>query len=196
MAGAAAPDDVTRALDGLAEGGPGAVHLWMPLLYSRLRDLARMQLAGERTDHTLQATALVHEAFLRLLDSAGTWRDESHLVAAASRSMRRVLVDHARGRARIKRGGGAVGRLGAVDPQGATPGGRSLDLEALDEALSELGRQDPDAARVVEMRFFGGMEEREMAAVLGLSERTVRRTWVHAKAWLSRRISGGEAELP
>lgn len=181
---------LTEAWDALASGEPGATARLMPILYGRLRTLAAAHLAGERTDHTLQATALVHEAFLRLLDRHAPYADEAHFLAAASQAMRRILVDHARARGRRKRGAGAA-RIGltSFDLPG-TDG--DLDLVDLDDAIDRLASDDPQAARVVELRFFAGMDEREIASVLGVTDRSVRRYWIHAKAWLARELLGPE----
>ena len=182
--------DVTDAIAALADGSPGAATRWMPVLYGHLRSMAEAHLAGERTGHTLQATALVHEAFLKLAGDAIPFRDAAHFLAVASQAMRHVLVDHARSRGRRKRGGGRH----RVPLEGLEPGTRDagLDLVELDEALGRLADSDPEAARVVEMRFFAGMEESEIASVLGVSERSVRRYWVHAKAWLLRELLGDD----
>jgi RNA polymerase sigma-70 factor (ECF subfamily) len=173
---------------------PGAVAHLLPVLYGRLRSLAAMHLAGERTGHTLQPTALVHEAFLKLVSSETRFADVEHFLAVASQSMRRVLVDHARGRRRAKRGGGAMRTsLDAVHVAAASTLDVGTDLADLDDAMARLGAIDPTSARIVEMRYFAGMEEREIANVLGMSDRSVRRHWTHAKAWLAREL-GATAE--
>ncbi|MFO0828327.1 MAG: ECF-type sigma factor [Phycisphaerales bacterium] len=183
--------DLTNAIDALADGAPGAATRLMPMLYGRLRALAAAHLAGERTGHTLQATALVHEAFLKLVDDRMSYRDQAHFLAAASQAMRRILVDHARARGRVKRGAGAtVVGLDGVEP--SAPEG-DVDLVELDDALERFARVDADAARVVEMRYFAGMDDGEIAGVLGVTDRTVRRYWVHAKAWLARELIGESA---
>jgi RNA polymerase sigma-70 factor (ECF subfamily) len=168
--------------------------LWtlLPLVYERLRALAVAHLAGERTGHTLQATALVHEAFLRLVDRHAPFSDSAHFLAAASQAMRRILVDHARGRGRRKRGAGAA-RLDLTSVE-LPDGGRDFDLVELDDALQRLASEDEREARVVEMRFFAGMDEAEIAGVLGVSDRSVRRYWLHAKAWLARELFDRESE--
>lgn len=168
---------------------PGAVAHLLPVLYGRLRSLAATHLAGERADHTLQPTALVHEAFLKLVSSEARYADADHFLAVASQSMRRVLVDHARGRRRAKRGSGAARTsLDALDVAAADDLDDGPDLADLDDALARLAATDPTAARIVEMRYFAGMEEREIANVLGVSDRSVRRYWTHAKAWLAREL--------
>ena len=147
--------------------------------------------AGERAGHSLNATALVHEAYLKLADhTSSRWRDRGHFCALAATAMRRVLVDHARTRGRIKRGGNAdrVGLTGITAPEE----GPSVDVLALDEALTRLAEQEPEAARVVEMRFFAGLEEKVIGAAMGVTERTVRRHWTFAKAWLYRELDRAE----
>lgn len=183
---------LTEAWDALASGEPGATARLMPLLYERLREIAAAHLAGERTDHTLQATALVHEAFLRLLDRQSPYAGEAHFLAAASQAMRRILVDHARGRGRKKRGAGSA-RMDLAEFD-APDAASDLDLVELDDAIERLAREDAQSARVVELRFFAGMDDREIAEVLGVSDRSVRRYWIHAKAWLARELFGGEPE--
>jgi len=162
-----------------------------PLVYDELRTLARAQLRRERADHTLQPTALVHEAWLRLLgDDRPPWTDRRHFFRAAAEAMRRILVEHARKRNRLKRGGRQVRvELGA----GNEPAGwDDLDgLLALDEAIRRLESQDPQAAEVVRLRFFAGLSVEEAAAATGLSERTVKREWAFARAWLYDALAGG-----
>jgi RNA polymerase sigma factor (TIGR02999 family) len=163
---------------------------WSAVAYDHLRELARAWMGRERPGHTLQPTALVHEAYLRLAD-AGTLGvdDRTGFQALAAVTMRRVLVDHARRRGRAKRGGGwrRVGLAGlSADADGET------DLLALDEALTRLGAEHERAARVVELRFFGGMGVEQAAAVLGVSARTIELDWQFARAWLLRELRGGE----
>src|SRR5688572_11469221 len=158
------------------------------LVYDELRRMARGYLAGERSDHTLQPTALVHETYLRLVDhKAMAWEDRRHFFAIAATTMRRILVDHARSQRRDKRGGDrprvsldAVGELPAAD--------RAAEVVAIDEALERLAAEDRLKASVVELRFFAGLTNGEAAAVLGLSEPTVRRHWRTAKLWLYREL--------
>lgn len=187
--------DVTQLLLGLADGDARASDDLLPLVYDELKRLARHHLEAERVDHTLQATALVHEAYLRLVDQDRVqWRNRSHFVAIGAQAMRRILVDHARGRRRLKRGG--VGRrrlcldqaieLAAVEEQ--------TDLLALDEAMVRLAAEHPDKVRVVEMRFFGGLTTDETAAVLGVTSRTVERHWQFARAWLFRALEEPDPE--
>jgi RNA polymerase sigma factor (TIGR02999 family) len=151
----------------------------VPLVYEELRALAKQELYREQQGHTLHATALVHEAYLKLAGSGVPASDRSHFLAIAARAMRQVLVDHARRRKAVKRGGEMV-RTTLTD-SGAPVDFRPDELIALDEAMEKL---DPRQKQVVEFRFFAGMEEAEIAAVLGVSDRTVRREWVKARAWL------------
>ncbi|HEX6070557.1 MAG TPA: sigma-70 family RNA polymerase sigma factor [Longimicrobiaceae bacterium] len=162
---------------------PGAVDRLLPVVYEELRRIAHRQLLSERSDHTLNTTGLVHEAYLRLAAPRGIeWSDRSHFFAVASRAMRRVLIDHARRYHASKRGGTRV-RI-PLDDANLAVEERAEGLLALDEALERLARLDPRQSRVVECRFFGGMTEEETAAALGVTPRTVRRDWVKAKGWL------------
>jgi len=180
-------ETVTRVLREAADGSASAAARLMPLVYDELRALAQSYLQCERPDHTLQATALVHEAFLRLVDQKDAkWDGKAHFFAVAAQAIRRILVDYARGHGRIKRGGGRE-RV-ALDESIAWPEARDLDLVALDEALRELERLDERQARIVELRFFGGMALDEIAAVLGVSARTVDGDWSMARLWLRRRL--------
>jgi RNA polymerase sigma factor (TIGR02999 family) len=186
--------EVTRLLRSMGDGDDEAVSRLMPLVYDQLRALADARLHREAAGHTLTPTALVHEAYLKLAPAhALAPRDRAHFLAIASRAMRQVLVDHARSRLARKREGGweratmteGIGNAREVDP---------TELLALDEAL---GRLDPRQRTVVECRVFGGMEEQEIASALGLSERTVRRDWVKARAWLIHLMDvGGDAVAP
>lgn len=159
-----------------------------PLVYEELRRLARHYMRSERPDHVLQATALVNEAYLRLAAmSRMRWRDRSHFFAMAATQMRRILVDHARRRAADKRGGGvhitSIGDLAAAVPD------RGIDVTALDLALDQLARLDPQQARIVELRFFGGLTMDETAEALAISPATVGREWLSAKAWLHHHLT-------
>lgn len=163
----------------------------MPLVYDELRGLARQYLQRERRDHTLQATGLVHEAYLRLVDqTATTWRDRAHFFAVAASVMRRVLVDYARAHRAAKRGG-ALEKIELDEAVALTPE-RHVDLVALDDALKDLGAFDPRQSQIVELRFFGGLTVEEVAEVLEISPRTVKREWRLARAWLRREIVKGE----
>jgi RNA polymerase sigma factor (TIGR02999 family) len=158
----------------------------LPLVYDELRGIAHRQLRGERPDHTLGTTGLVHEAYLRLVDQRRIdWHDRTRFFALAARVMRRVLVDYARRRGAQKRQGGAAVTL---DDALATADGQAELIIAVDEALSRLAGLDPRQARVVEMRFFGGLTEDEAAELLGISARTVRNDWVKARGWLYREL--------
>ena len=171
---------VTRLLRAARDGDPHALERVVPIVYEDLRVLARRQLRRERAGHTLGATALVHESYMRLVGSAAlAATDRAHFLAIASRSMRQVLVDHARRVAAQKRGGDWQ-QTTLSDDAGALELNPE-ELIALDTALAEL---EPRQRQVVECRFFGGMEETEIAEALGVSERTVRRDWVKARAWL------------
>lgn len=165
----------------------------MPIVYDELRQLARGYLRAERSDHTLQPTSLVHEAYLRLVDQDRlAWQGRTHFFAVGARMMRRLLVDHARRRGRVKRG--REWHRVTLD-QDVTPLlGRQLDrdeLIGLDLAIEKLKGLDPRQAKIVEMRFFGGLEVAEVAAHLGVSKRTVEGHWTHARAWLRRELSPG-----
>jgi RNA polymerase sigma factor (TIGR02999 family) len=174
--------EVTRLLRAAHEGEAAALEQLVPLLYEDLRRLAERQLGREYGERTLNATALVHESYLKLGQGVMLAQDRAHFLAIAARVMRQVLVDHARHRKAAKRGGGSWERTTLTD--GVWVGDFDVDgMLALDEALAQL---DARQRQVVECRFFGGMEEREIAAALGVSERTVHRDWVKARVWLYR----------
>lgn len=163
----------------------------MPLVYDELRRLAQRYLRRERPDHTLQPTALVHEAYLRLVDQSRVeWQNRAHFYHVAAQMMRRILIDHARAHASEKRGGHEP-RL-SLNEADILPQERASDLLALDEALKRLAETDERKSRVVELRFFGGLSVKESAEVLGVHTATVERDWVVAKAWLYREIKGRE----
>src|SRR5262249_29261487 len=155
---------------------PGAVDRLMPLVYAELRALAASRLSGERMAHTLQPTALVHEAYLRLVGQHSAMESKGHFMALAAEAIRRILVDHVRARKAAKRGGGEGQRV-ALDESVRVSEDPEVDVEALDGALDELKSLDERVARVVELRFFAGLSEPEVAALLGVSERTVRNDW-------------------
>ena len=174
---------VTALLVDLSRGDPGAAKALFAVLYDELRRIARRQLRAEPTGHTLSATALVHEAYLQLVDQRrAQWLNRAQFLAVAARVMRRILVDHAR-RVRAGKRGGGWQRLELSDVEIATSP-RAAMLVALDEALDQLDNLNPRLTQVVECRFFGGMTEEETALALRVTERTVRRDWVKAKGWL------------
>jgi RNA polymerase sigma factor (TIGR02999 family) len=182
--------DLTRILRESRAGQPAAAKELAVILYDELRAMARQELAGERPEHTLQPTALVHEAYLRLVGGdGGPFESRAHFFGAAATAIRRVLVDHARRRARAKRGGGRVQvSLDALDP--AQPIS-DAELLGLDEALARLAVLDPIKAQIVELRFFAGMPIEELVRALELSESTVRRHWRMARAWLRGELARG-----
>jgi len=185
--------EVTRILAAIDQGDPKAVEQLLPLVYDELRRLASQKLAQEKPGQTLQATALVHEAYLRLLDGERTqnWNSRGHFFAAAAEAMRRILVDNARRKRRPKHGGDQKRLpLDAV----ALPGDdRFDDLLDLDAALSALARQEPIKAELVKLRYFAGLSLEETAACLGISPVTAKRYWAVARAWLYAALSDGEA---
>jgi RNA polymerase sigma factor (TIGR02999 family) len=179
---------VTELLLAWGAGDRSALDQLMPLVHQELRRLARSQMRGERDNHTLQTTALVNEAFLRLVDLRRIqWQDRAHFLALSAQLMRRVLVDHARSRNYQKRGGGATTVV--LDDVILAAPERGADLVALDEALENLARVDQRKSRVVELRFFGGLSVEETAEALNVSAETVMRDWRLAKVWLLREIS-------
>jgi RNA polymerase sigma factor (TIGR02999 family) len=191
--------DITILLRAWRKGDRSAFDRLTPLLYGELRHLAYRFMQQERAEHTLQATALVNEAYLRLVDiKAVDWQDRAHFMAVASQTMRRVLVDAARARAAGKRGGGMErldGGACGVDLDGmpAPETDRAREVCALDEALDALARMDPRRARVIELRFFGGLTVEETAEVLQISPQSVMRDWKLARAWLMRELRGTPA---
>jgi RNA polymerase sigma factor (TIGR02999 family) len=183
------PGDVTRLLRDWGNGDAGALEQLTPLVEAELRRLARGYMARERRDHTLQTTALVNEAFLRLTDARQIrWQDRAHFLGISARLMRRVLVDHARSRGYRKRGGGAE-RV-TLDEGLVTSPEPAVDVLALDAALEALAAIDARKSRVVELRFFGGLSVEETAEVLHVSPDTVKRDWRLAKLWLLRELEG------
>lgn len=180
--------EVTQILHDWRDGDREAPERLMPLIYDEMRRLARMHLAREGGNHTLQPTALVNEAYLRLVDQTRVnWQNRSHFFGIATSMMRRVLIDHARAHATNKRGGGAI-RLSIDDVQ-VPAEQRAASLIALDEALEKLSQMDERKGRVVEMRFFGGLSDEEIAEVLDVSVRTVLRDWKTARLWLYRELT-------
>jgi RNA polymerase sigma-70 factor, ECF subfamily len=180
--------EITRLLVQIKGGNRQAESDLIPLVYDELRRLARGYMRRERPEHTLQPTALVHEAYMRLVDESGIdWQGRAHFFAVAAQLMRRILVDHARAHRAGKRGGPEQ-RLSLEDGLVFTEA-KNDELLALDEALARLARQDPRLAQVVEMRFFGGLSFEEIARLLGVSLRTAKRDWAVARAWLYEEIS-------
>jgi RNA polymerase sigma factor (TIGR02999 family) len=182
-----ADGDITEALVALREGTPGAMDRLMPLVYEQLRQVAHRQLGAEPTGHTLTTTALVHEAYLKLVDQTrAQWQDRAQFFAIAARAMRRILIDYARRYRAARRGGGPDGPATPVSLDNAElPVAERADaLLALDDALDRLGEMDTRLAQVVECRFFAGLTEAETAAALAVSQRTVAREWALAKGWL------------
>ena len=179
--------DVTRILEKVEQGDGQAATELLPLVYEELRRLAAHKLSAESSGQTLQATALVHEAWLRLVRSEEqTWQNRGHFFAAAAEAMRRILVENARRKARLKRGGDRERvDLDQLDLAETSPDEKVL---LIDEALEQLQQQDPQRARVVVLKFFGGLTNQEVAASLGVTERTVERHWSYARAWLFRAI--------
>lgn len=188
---ATTPQQITALLTQWSQGDEHALDELTPLIYKDLRRLASYLLRGERPQHTLQPTALVNEAYLRLAsDNKIPWQNRNHFFAVAARVMRHILVDYARFHQRAKRGGGVT--LLPIDEVFVFAPEASSDLLALNDALDRLGQLDPRKARVVELRFFGGLTVEETADVLQLSPNTILRDWNMAKAWLKREISNDE----
>lgn len=180
-------ESVTQMLVNLREGDREALPELVAAVQGELRSLASRHLQGERREHTLQATALVNEAYLRLIDQREQgWNNKNHFLAIASTAMRRVLLEHARAKLAEKRGGGAA-RVTLFEVADSTED-RPENLVALDEALEHFAKIDPDNARIVELRWFGGLDVAETAAVLDVSTRTVERGWRAASAWLRHRV--------
>ena len=194
---------VTQLLLDWSSGDQRALGELMPLVYGELRRLADRQLRGERQNHTLQRTALVHEAYLRLINQRNvSWQGRAQFIGLAAQLMRRILIDHARARRRAKRGGGvapvSLDQTGVILGSGDEEGPRSealelaedptVDLSAIDAALSRLEALDPKQGRIVELRFFGGLSIEETAEVVGVSPATVKREWALARAWLRREL--------
>jgi RNA polymerase sigma factor (TIGR02999 family) len=181
--------DVPSLLPALREGDQRALERLLPLVYDELRRVAAGYLRYERPDHTLQPTALVHEAYMRLVGQRDVvWQNRAHLVGVAARQMRRILLDHARAHRAEKRAG-HLARV-TLDDVHAPAAARDVDLLALDVALAELDARDPQHARLVELKYFGGLTTRELAEVLGISPATVEREWAHARAWLFLHLQG------
>ena len=179
-------NQVTELLVRWRSGDKAALDSLMPLVYTELRRIANRYLQGERSDHTLQSTALVHEAYLRLVDQNVSWQNRAHFFGIAAQMMRRILVDHARSRSAAKRGDGAC-RV-TLDEGLVALAERDLDLVALDAALTNLAKIDPQQAKIVELRFFAGLSIEDTSEALHISPATVKRDWAMAKAWLHREM--------
>jgi RNA polymerase sigma factor (TIGR02999 family) len=182
--------DVTRILAAIKQGDPRAAEELLPLIYDELRKLAAQRLAQERPGHTLQATALVHEAYLRLVDAEGQgcWKGRAHFFAAAAEAMRRILIDSARRKRRPKHGGDR--HRVDLDDAGDAIAPPADDLLALDQALEKLASEDRVSADLVKLRYFAGLSIDEAAAALGMSPRTADRRWAYARAWLRQEMLG------
>jgi RNA polymerase sigma factor (TIGR02999 family) len=181
-------NEVTRILSVIEQGDPSAAEQLLPLVYDELRKLAAAKLAQEKPGQTLQATALVHEAYLRLVgtEPAPHWNSRGHFFAAAAEAMRRILIDQARRRAALKRGGGSARE--ALDASAIAAPEPDDHLLAVHEALDELAQADAEAATLVKLRFFGGLTMTEAADALGMSVRTAEDVWTYARSWLRRRM--------
>ena len=195
---ATSPQQITQLLVDWGRGDGAALERLMPLVYNELRRLARRYMRNERPGHTLQTTALVNEAYLKLAGQRGArFENRTHFYAIAASLMRRIMIDHARRRAYGKRGGGV--RPVSLSEEAAVVEQRGAELVALDEALEAFALVDPRRARVVELRFFGGLSVEETATVLAVNPRTVKRDWRLARAWLRRQLAGdvvGDELLP
>ena len=180
--------DVTRILTAIESGDAKAADELLPLVYEELRRLAAAKMSREPPGQTLQATALVHEAYIRLVGSQDpNWSGRTHFFAAAAEAMRRILIDNARRKQRLKRGGGQQ-KVGLTDAEPAVEG-PSDDLIALDEALARLAEMDKTKADLVKLRYFAGLTLEQAAGILNLPERTAKRYWAHARAWLRRQVT-------
>jgi RNA polymerase sigma factor (TIGR02999 family) len=189
-------DEISQVLNALEKGDPLAAHQLLPLVYEELRKLAAQKLAGEKPGQTLQATALVHEAYLRLVgqDEERHWDSRGHFFAAAAEAMRRILVESARRKRSRKHGGGLVRQDLDALPLAAPELGE--DLLALDEALNRLAEKDPIKAELIKLRHFAGLTVEQAARALGISTTTANRYWAYARAWLHQAIGQGDAAAP
>lgn len=181
------PRELTQLLIDWSKGDQAALDKLVPYVYDELRRLARHYMRRERPGHTLQTSALVNEAYLRLVDQSVSWQNRAHFLGIAARLMRHILVDHARSHNYAKRGGGA--EKVSLDQAADLAQARASDLIALDDALKSLAEMDPQQGSIVELRFFGGLTIEETAEVVGLSHATVEREWSAARAWLRREMS-------
>ena len=185
-------NDVTNILSAIEQGDHRAAEQLLPLVYDELRELAAARLADEKSGQTLQPTALVHEAYLRLVggQDAPNWNGRGHFFAAAAEAMRRILLDHARARGRVKRGGGGV-RLSEVGDVAALAEADPEQIVAVDDAVRRLEGEDPEAAAMVRLRFYAGLSVDQAAEALGISARTAARLWTYARALLFRNLGAG-----
>jgi RNA polymerase sigma factor (TIGR02999 family) len=184
---------VPRLLTGIQSGDRISAERLLPIVYGQLREIAARQMRGEAENNTLQPTALVHEAYLKLVDQSRVdWKGRTHFVAVAAQAMRRILVDHARNRQALKRGG-AFQRI-TLDERLAAEWQSDQDLLSLECALEKLSKLDPRQAQIVELRFFGGLPLDKVAEALGMSKRSVEREWTMIRAWLRRELSEGRIE--
>ena len=192
MPGELGTDDISTLLRAWSDGDQSALERLTPAVYEELRRLAHHYMRGERAGHSLQTTALVNEAYMRLVDfTRMQWQDRAHFFAVSARVMRRILVDHAR-RQNVKRGADAIHV--SLEEVAVVGGDRTADLVALDDALNALARLDSRKVQIIEMRFFGGLSVEEAAEVLKVSPATVRRDWSIAKLWLYRELGGGTGD--
>ena len=183
------PHEITQLLVEWSDGNQSALDELYPLVYDELHRLARRYMSRERKDHTLQTTALINEAYVRLVDQRNVrWSNRSHFFAISAQIMRRILIDHARRHAYAKRGGGA--RQVSLEEAATVTPEQSSELIRLDEALKSLAEMDPRRSQVVELRYFGGLNNEEIAGVLRVSENTVTRDWNMARAWLYQQLTG------
>ena len=180
------PQEVTKLLVAWSDGDPSALNKLLPLVEVELHQLAHRYMSRERPDHTLQTTALVNEAYLKLIDQRVDWQNRAHFFGIAARIMRRILIDHARKHLGPKHGGG---KTISLDDVAVVSGERASELVALDDALTTLATVDERKSNLVELRYFGGLSVEETAAVLGVSTETIRREWVRAKAFLHRELT-------
>lgn len=184
--------EITQLLAEWSDGNQSALDELYPLVYDELHRLARRYMSRERQDHTLQTTALINEAYVRLVDQKNVhWANRSHFFAISAQIMRRILIDHARRHAYAKRGGGA--QQVSLEEAAIVSRAAGLELLRLDEALKSLAQMDPRRSQVVELRYFGGLNNEEIAGVLNISENTVTRDWNMARAWLHRQLSESAA---
>ena len=188
----ASPNEITEQLIAWSKGDEAALEQLIPAVYQELRRMADHYLRGEDSGHSLQPTALVHEAYLRLIDQTKVeWQNRAHFFGVAAQMMRRILIDHAKAKHRLKRGGTAVKVM--LDENLNFTQERASELLALDDALQSLARMDERKSRIVELRYFGGLTVEDTAQVLGISDKTVMRDWNLAKAWLYRELTSNSA---